>query len=201
MSGHNQPNRMNTQYELFCSHVASGMSYGRAAETCGFSAQYGKQLMAKPHIAAKVEQLRAIKAAQPPDSIASKAWIETQLVTIIRNALNPAPKEIEEIVQPAKPDMGPPQIVTKKIDRDPDPSLARLALMDLARLKGYLIDRKEIETRKIDLRLMDRTELSAQLTSYLQQLSPAQRERIQAIASGADLIEGSVEVLESESTQ
>ena len=168
--------QLTTLKELFCSHVAAGMSQRKAAVACGWTDVYGFKLMSDPLIKERVASLIAIKAAQPPDSIASKPWIETKLVQIIVGALNPKAKMGYTVVDGKR-------IMTKEPVKD-DPGLARMALMDLARLKGYIVTKSEQKTEKLDLRLASTADLSVQLKNYLNLLKPGRAAEVLAITQG-----------------
>lgn len=164
------------QHELFCAHVADGMPAAHAAETCGFSSSYAPVLVKR--FETRIAQLRALKSEHPLDQIASKSWIETQLVTIARACLNPPDLEKDEVVNG--------KVETLSVAQKPDYGQARLALMDLARLKGY-VERPsapESSIRNLSFNMLGSSEASKLLEQALHGLAPSQVARVKAIASG-----------------
>jgi hypothetical protein len=155
---------LSMEHELFASNVAAGMSCPQAAESAGFARDYGVALAKAPKIAARIEELLDQRRAQPAEEIVSKAWIETQLVTIIRGAMRPQePGAIR-----------------------PDYATAGLNLMRLAQLRGYVVTRSANIDGRVDFGKVSNTQLSAALEGYTNMLDPEMRERIRALAAGGD---------------
>jgi hypothetical protein len=70
-----------------------------------------------------------------------------------------------------------------------DRALARQALMDLARLKGYIIERKLTAAAKMSL-----GDLNAMLEGALVELAPGEKARMRALARGkGKLLDAAVE--------
>jgi len=159
------------KHERFAVFVASGMSYRASAELAGFCRDYGYDLMQIPKVKERVESLIAAKAAEP-DSVASRPWLEAQMTQVIVDAMYGIPAEAGpdgKLLAPATPK---------------DRQLARLAIMDLCRIKGYIIERKQVDSRRLDLGKVSHAELSAMLDAQLGELAPGERAKIKAIARG-----------------
>jgi hypothetical protein len=101
------------------------------------------------------------KMAETADPAASQAWVEGKLIHIIETALNPEPQEGKAL----KPQLG----------------LARMTLMDLSKLKGYIASKAERKKKPLDLRSASAAELRDLLQNYLNQLSPGRKQEIQAV--------------------
>jgi hypothetical protein len=101
---------------------------------------------------------------QPPDPEASQSWVESQLIQIIQTALHP---ETTEGKAP-KLQLG----------------MARMALMDLSKLKGYIASKAERKHKPLDLRSASAEDLRDLLENYLNRLSPGKKQDIQAIENG-----------------
>ena len=59
-----------------------------------------------------------------------------------------------------------------------------MALMALARLKGYSVTKSGHKTEKLDLRLASTADLSVQLKNYLNLLKPGRAAEVLAITQG-----------------
>ncbi len=103
-------------------------------------------------------------------------WIESRIVCIAKAALHGRPG----YRKPGK--NGAPDSDEPPLDRNHP--LALNALMQLARLKGLVVERKTSLQGKIDLSKLSATELQAMLSGQLDQLDPAARAQIESIAAG-----------------
>lgn len=68
-------------------------------------------------------------------------------------------------------------------------TLALSGLMQLARLKGFIVEKKQSLNAKVDMSRMSAADLKATLEGTLDQLAPGERQRILEIAAGAEEIE------------
>lgn len=69
-------------------------------------------------------------------------------------------------------------------------SVAMAALMHLARLKGYVVEKKQTLAGRVDLGKLGAADLRAVLTGHLNELDPDSRRQVEAIAAGdVDLVE------------
>ncbi len=109
----------------------------------------------------------------------SKHWIENQIVIVIKMALHGRPAtNVSSNPQPA-------------ILRNP--SLALSALMNLAKLKGFIVEKRQSLAGKIDLNKLSPADLKATLAGALDQLTPGERAKIIEIAAGSEALE-SIEI-------
>lgn len=104
---------------------------------------------------------------------ASKQWVESKMIQVVTMALRGRPANLHP---------GNPQ---PRIERNP--ALAITALMSLARLKGYIIEKKQSLAGKVDLGKLAPADLRAVLEGSLDQLAPGERQRLLEIASGATI--------------
>lgn len=115
------------------------------------------------------------------DDCGSKPWIENQIIVIIRAAMVDTPaKLIPQRVQKngvISPEHMRPQAVRNH-------SLALSALMQLARLRGYVVEKKQSLSGTMDLAKLSKQQLSAFLQSTADQLAPGERQRLIGIADG-----------------
>lgn len=103
--------------------------------------------------------------------VGTKPWIEDQLIMLARDAM-----------QVTKQADGSPRRHTVRMN----PALAVSTLLALARLKGYVVERKQVDQRNIkaDLGKVSRQELSELLGDHLAKLDPAAREKVLRLADG-----------------
>lgn len=73
---------------------------------------------------------------------------------------------------------------TKYPSLDRNLSVALAALMHLARLKGYVVEKKQTLAGKVDLSKLGSSDLRAVLTGHLAELDPDSRRQIELIAAG-----------------
>lgn len=110
-----------------------------------------------------------------PAQYGSKQWLEDQLVIAIDMGLR------------GRPASARPQNPQPLIPRNP--ALAVTAIMALARLKGFIIEKKQSFKAAVDLSKMSPADLNATLVAMADQLAPGERQRILEIAAGAEEIE------------
>lgn len=156
---------LSPNHELFSLLVATGTAYREAASSAGFSATYGAYLMKTPRILERVGQLVEMQRGEP----ASRAWAVGALMRIALEALNGTPDR--EVDGKAIKGMAP------------DRALARQAIMDICKVKGYIVERKQIDTRSahVDLTKLGRTELMAALDRSMAQLPARTRSRVEKL--------------------
>lgn len=109
------------------------------------------------------------------------------MVIIIKAAMHGRPAKVIEA------SAGKPAVIEPAINRNH--ALALSALMSLAKLKGYIVDKKQGVSAKLDLSKLPAAQLHAVLTGHLNELDPAARAQIEAIAAGE--FEAEFESLES----
>jgi hypothetical protein len=121
--------------------------------------------MQRPAVREKVEALRHAKTTEP-GLIASREWIEAQFVI----TLDRVSRGLE----------------TGDMDSNAREN-ARLmisGLMQFAKFKGWIVDRKQLATAKLDLRNVPSADLHALFGEYLEALEPGEQERLRRIAAG-----------------
>ena len=168
------------QWEIFAAEVASGSSCVEAAVSAGYSRDYAEDLIQRPEIRARIEELS--QEHQADKGVVPKIWIECQLVRIARDSMDDVPAQIDSNGKVLVP--GVPR----------DRVLARQALMDLARLKGYIVERKLTAAAKMSLGNVGMSELNAMLDGVLLELAPGERARIKELARGKNVARGVIDV-------
>ena len=150
---------INPAYEVFAAEVAMGMPLCDAAASAGFSEVYGQDLLKRDDVKQRVQEILAARALEgtPP-----KAWIEAQMVMQYRR------------VSSGVPDDALARQVTTSVG----------VLMNLAKLKGHIIDKSSKLSAKIDLTKLPRAQVAKMIGSALGELSPDAQRRIQAIQAG-----------------
>ena len=138
------------QHENMCALVASGMSYRRAAELVGFQADSGWSIMQNPGMLTRVAAL----AADPIERV--RAGIDAD-ICMIRRRLQIGDVDAEERATLA---------------------LRLKACMDHAKLRGWIVNRQQIDKRSVDLSLVGSAELQEHLSGVLDTLEPGARREI-----------------------
>jgi hypothetical protein len=172
---------LSPQYEMFAALIVNGSTAEAAADIAGFTANYSHVLTTRPEIKARIQELLSLQSQETEafGGIATRAWIESQMVVIIRHAMHGRPE-----YKGTKNKPGRPEIL-------PDHNLARLALMDLARMKGMIVEKKQ--TAKLSIKAdatgnVDPEAMKAHLANYLDQLEPGARKEIEMRAKKADVM-------------
>jgi hypothetical protein len=168
---------LSADYEMFAGLVASGHSQSEAAEIAGFARSYSSQIARRPDVQTRIAYLRASQIAETEEfgGIATRAWIEAQLVVIItaamqdRDATMYPPEEIDGKILPAR---------VRREGKEPDHDLARRTLMDLARLKGMIVEKRESKSMAIN-GILPAGAMKAHLAQYLDALEPGARTAIE----------------------
>lgn len=158
---------LSPEYEMFAVMVANGSTMREAASLAGFAEGYCTQLGQRPEVRARIEYLLDLqrKESEVFGGIASRAWIEAQLVIIARQAMMDRPAKLSDDGK------------TLDAGRPADMDLARRTLMDLAKLKGMVIERKQVANARISLDAGGSV-LEGQVSSYLDSLDPGARREI-----------------------
>ncbi len=99
----------------------------------------------------------------------SKAWAERNVISVIKIGMRGRAAGLDPTVEPA-------------IARNPQLVLQGVAM--LARLKGWIVERKTSLQGRVDLSKLSPAELQSMLTGHLDQLDPASRAQIESIAAG-----------------
>jgi hypothetical protein len=140
--------------ELFCTLVAGGAQYTEAAERAGFVRDYGKMLIRRPDIRQRVEEL----IGEPDKArLAAKYWL-----AVIRT---------EEVIATEST----PGSDSWRANMD----LHLRALDKLARLHGWLVERKQVS--QVTTRVtVDRNSLEAAIRADIERLAPGAIGRLEA---------------------
>jgi len=150
---------MSEQREVMAALVAAGISYRKAAERAGFAADSGWDIMQDPRMQDRVRSL----ASDPIERV--RAGIDADIM-IIRRRLAEGDIDAEE---------------RATID------LRIKALMAHAKLRGWIIDRKQTQRVPADLSQISPEDLSAHLAGALDVLEPGARraieDRLKAVGS------------------
>ena len=141
---------MTEQRESMAALVASGLSYRKAAELVGYSADSGWYIMQEPRMQARVNAL----AADPIERV--RAGIDAD-ICMIRRRLQIGDVDAEERATLA---------------------LRLKACMDHAKLRGWIVNRQQIDKRSVDLSLVGSAELQEHLSGVLDTLEPGARREI-----------------------
>lgn len=159
-------------HETFCAYLACGYEAREAAAKAGYTELYGGGLVQRPDIINRVTELSRI--AQPGDGVVSRLWIELQFLDIAKEALSEQEEEIDPVtkacVQPQK---------------SKDLALARGVLMDICKLRGYIVERKVERKERIDYGKVSQDTLTGLLADQLGILSPEQQEQVRTLANGS----------------
>lgn len=134
----------------FAAFVAAGMPYGKAAEKAGFRADYGWDLMQEPAVKARVIEI----ASEPAERL--RAGCEADLIMMRRRAAEgPLPAD---------------EIATM--------DLRLRLLMAQAKLRGWIVDKREVRSASIDLGKVSIEGLHEQVAGMLDALEPGARAEI-----------------------
>ena len=162
---------LNPQQEMLANLVANGSSAREAASLAGFAPNYSSILCAKPEVRNRIAEIQELQDAERDElsGIVTRSWIEAQLVIIVQSAMAGTPAHVSPRTETA-----PAKVLRGEIP--PDHDLARRCLMDLARLKGMIVDKRESKslTGAIPAGAM-----KAHLAQYLDALEPGARTAIE----------------------
>lgn len=161
------PTSFPLSWEVFCAEVAMGVPASTASVSAGYSKVYADDLVQRQDIKDRISYL--VKARFADGGIASKLWAELRLVQITEACM--------ETVEPA---LQPDGTITKR--RDPDYPLAVTAINSLAKLKGWIIDKKQSVNAKVDFGSANvNGTLTGMLDAALGELSPEQASRVREL--------------------
>jgi hypothetical protein len=157
----------NQQHELYAVARAAGYSQTESAKRAGYpktsAPNAGHRLEKQEAIRRRVAELAAQEKAADSD-IATRPWIVSNLVEIVRTGIHPDTRDL---------------------------SNANRALEMLAKLGGYMVDRKE-SFSEVSLLSLSSEQLNGLLRKSLGRLAPGTPEKILSETT-ADVIEVSVE--------
>ena len=157
------------QWEMFCAEVACGATAKQAAESVGYTDTYASNLRQHPAVQQRIKQLIAERVRE--GGIVSKVWAECKLVWIANRCLAGRPAILDESGKTLVPAV------------DPDYSQAQSAIMNLARLRGWIIERKQSLNAKVDL---GKSDLESMLDQQLANLPAEARARVRQLANDTD---------------
>jgi hypothetical protein len=149
---------LQSRQEQFAVLVASGLSYREAARRVGYNPDNSWRLMQSRAIRERVEEL----VREPDERV--KAGIELELV-MLRNRV--ADGDLTDA------------------ERSDIELRLKLALAH-AKLRGWIVERKQVASAKLDFGKISRADFDAMLEQQLPALDPATRDRIKRIAAGHD---------------
>jgi len=157
--------------------IANGSSAREAASLAGFAPNYSSILCAKPEVRNRIAEIQECQDAERDElnGIVTRSWIEAQLVIIVQSAMAGTPAH----VSPSRKVATGAETVPEKVLRSeipPDHDLARRTLMDLARLKGMIVDKRESKTLT---GAIPAGAMKAHLAQYLDALDPGARTAIE----------------------
>src|ERR1700752_925609 len=159
-------NALSPEQELFASFVATGASYRESARKASVHPVTGWKWMQLPAIRARVNELIEENKSEDLGGIASRAWIETHMIMII-NRLESGTKHDASADVAIKPDW----LEAWRLEL--------LALMNLAKLKGLIVERKQMTRASIDLGRLGVNDLQGHLGEMLDSLEPGARQEIE----------------------
>lgn len=144
-------------YELFACEVANGMTLADASISAGFSDTYGQDLLSKDNVRLRIQELLSIRASE---GLASRAWIEAQMYR-----------------QYVKVQGLPDEMTVKQA------SAAVGILMNMAKFKGWIVDRKSSVSAKIDLSKLPTGQASQVFNDAMKELSPESQRKLKELQS------------------
>jgi len=163
-------------YELFCAEIVSGNTAASSARTAGFVPRYADELLKKPEIQARIAQL--LEERRRDSGVVSRVWVECQMVRIIKDAMEGIPGVPDQDGGDSPASKGVP----------PNRELAERALMNLSRLKGWIVERKQTVNARVSAGASASVELAAMLEDHLTNLPAAERAKIKRLAQGSGKI-------------
>lgn len=135
------PQLSNRQFEEFCHAIISGQSQTEAAKSVGYSEgiahNTGSRLMKRPDVRQRVEELRQ-SIDNNPNDLATKSYIVSQTIRIHR-----------------------------KCFQEKQYSVSVACMQLLARLQGYLVEKRESTSLKLSMVNMTPAELNRALREHV----------------------------------
>jgi hypothetical protein len=148
-----------SRHEQFAVLVASGLSYREAARRAGYNPDNSWRLMRTQAIQDRVAEL----VREPEERV--RAGIELELVMLRNRAANGDLTDADRA----------------------DIELRLKLLLAHAKIRGWIVNKREVKKASLSLfGKLSRAEMHEMLLEQLSELSPGERARIEAIASGAD---------------
>lgn len=150
---------LTVEQSAFAVHVATGYTFAESSRRAGVSVETGYKFKELPSVQERIRLLIAQNSREDLGSIASRAWIETQLVAMCND------------------------IDARDDDKNYVP-LARLkleVLMSLAKLKGMVIERKQSAVARVDLtKPLEGPAVESHMAELLDACEPGARREIRA---------------------
>ena len=159
---------LNDQERIFAVHLASGCTQGESATFAGWESEYGREVATRPRVRSFVLKLLESQKTEDLSSIASRAWVETQLIIIIKAALYGSPS----VTMPDGRTL--PELPRNHVH-------AAKVIMDLARIKGMVVERKLAMNTNANLGSVSRQDVMGSVGKLLDALEPGQRAKIQRL--------------------
>lgn len=160
------------EWRVFCAEVAEGKTYRDAGVSAGFSANYGDMLINSFGVREKVNELVQL-IQRSSEGIVDKVWAELILLKVVKSGLEGEAALIEEdgtVLRPGVP---------------PDRELVLAALNQLGKIKGWVVERKQIMNARLDYGKVSQDTLTGLLADQLGILSPEQQEQVRTLANGS----------------
>ena len=142
---------MSEQHESMAALVASGISYRQAAEMVGWQADSGWRVMQAPDMQERVRCLAA-----DPEGVIRHGILADLMMVRRRLRAGDCNSEERATLQ-----------------------LRITACMSEAKLRGFIVDRKQIDKRVVDLSLVSSDDLQEHLAAALDVLEPGARRQIE----------------------
>jgi hypothetical protein len=139
------------QRECFAALVAGGVSYRVAAERVGFSRDYGWDLMQEPAVRQRVTDL----VQQPVELI--RAGLEVELIQLRNRAAGGDLTDADRA----------------------DIELRLKLLLAHAKLRGWIVEKKQVARASIDLGRLSLEDLQSHVGQFLDVLEPGARREIE----------------------
>ncbi len=148
------------QWEIFCAEVALGSPAVQAAVKAGYSPDYADRLAGRPEIVDRVNRLLEEKIAG--GGVSSRLWAELRLMQIAEDCL---------VSEPAKLSSDGNELIPARV---PQYQVAISAINSVAKIRGWIVERKQTLNGRVDL-----GSAGESLESALGALNPVERSRIE----------------------
>jgi hypothetical protein len=156
------PTLANRQMEEFCQHLASGHNQSEAARRAGYSAKNANniacRLVKREDVKARILEVKGYVESDPV-KIAGKSWVMSEAVSVHRLSV-----------------------------KDKQYSVAKSCLELIARLQGFLVDKRESDSRQLKINIANPAELREVLRSSYELLPTAEREELNAVDTTGDRV-------------
>jgi hypothetical protein len=128
------------------------MSYRASAKAAGFSENHGFRITQMPAVRARIAELGK-------EELRDRAWFDAQW-TRLANRVNESDLDEEERAN-----------VTLRMN----------VLVNHARYKGYIIERRQVATAKVDFSRVSGDKAEQVFAEYLQRLAPGMRKKLEVV--------------------